>query len=152
MTDDPFLQLVCDALGLMNRAFTDPADRHSYAAEFYHQFRKMWDRGIPVGMGLGHLILTAKADGELFAYRHGENGRPHQPVAVIHFWGKTPPDYVGYVTGDLDAHLRHRKQELGCPVAVAVDLTDPDPQAIPSDEYVTLRFDPARWTVTVFEK
>ena len=83
MTD--FLQLVCDALGLMNDAFLRPSDPQSHAAEFYHQFRKLWDRGIPVGMGLGHLLIFGDANGELSIVRRGEGGRADELLAILGF-------------------------------------------------------------------
>ena len=85
MTDDPFLMLVEDCISLMNRAFVG----ESPAFEFYHQFRKLWDRGIPVGMGLGHLIAFGNADG-LRIDRLGEHGRATESIAFIAF-GTRPP-------------------------------------------------------------
>ena len=151
MTDDPFLLLVCDALGLMSRPFTDPGDRQSYACEFYHQFRKFWDRGIPVGMGLGHILLRGGAGGEFFAHRLGENGRPDEPLAVIGFLLPSGGTGTGAepLTPALD-RLASRKTELGCPTAVAVVIGTRSELADLSvrPDLTLIRFDTDRWTAT----
>jgi hypothetical protein len=83
---DPLRELIGTALELMNHSFAPPGDVASARLEFYHQFRKLWDRGIPVGMGLGHLLL--KADGEcLRIERIGEQGVVGATLAVISFDG-----------------------------------------------------------------
>jgi len=151
MPDDPFLQLVCDALGLMSRPFTDPGDRQSYACEFYHQFRKLWDRGIPVGMGLGHILLRGRAGGEFFAHRLGENGRPAEPLAVIAF--VRPSEGSGTESEPLLPaldRLSSRKVELCCPTAIAVMIGSRSGlTALPSRPDITfVLFDTERWTAT----
>jgi hypothetical protein len=83
---DPLRELIATALELMNHSFAPPGDVASARLEFYHQFRKLWDRGIPVGMGLGHLLL--KSDGDtLRIERIGEKGVPGATLAVISFDG-----------------------------------------------------------------
>lgn len=83
--NDPLLQLICDALGLMNRAFVDPAKPALAMCEFYHQFRKLWDRGIPVGMGLGHLLVKPLDGAALGIHRLGEQGHADEALAAILF-------------------------------------------------------------------
>lgn len=81
---DPLRELIASALELMNHSFAPPGDVASARLEFYHQFRKLWDRGIPVGMGLGHLLL--KADGDcLRIERIGEKGVAGEILALIAF-------------------------------------------------------------------
>ena len=81
---DPLLELIGTALELMNHTFAPPGDTASANLEFYHQFRKLWDRGIPVGMGLGHILL--KPDGEfLVVERIAEKGIASDSLALIAF-------------------------------------------------------------------
>ena len=82
--DDPLRELVTDALGLMNRSFIDAEKPFSVQCEFYHQFRKLWDRGIPVGMGLGHLLVKQIAGG-LGIVRLGERGAENENLAAVLF-------------------------------------------------------------------
>ncbi len=83
---DPLRELIATALDLMNHSFAPPGDFAAARLEFHHQFRKLWDRGIPVGMGLGHLIL--KPEGEtLVLERIAEKGEPSRRLATIIFGG-----------------------------------------------------------------
>jgi hypothetical protein len=59
-------ELVLQCLETMNRAFVAPGDAPAAEREFYHQYRKLWDRGIPVGMGLGHVLLRSAPGGLRF--------------------------------------------------------------------------------------
>lgn len=82
--NEPLLELISSALELMNHSFSPPGNAASARLEFYHQFRKLWDRGIPVGMGLGHLLV--RADGEfLIIERIGEKGIAGEQLALIAF-------------------------------------------------------------------
>jgi len=87
--NDPLLELISNALGFMHPAFYDAAKPESAASEFYHQFRKLWDRGIPVGMGLGHLLIKP-ADGGFGITRLGEGGQPSEALAGIRFGAASP--------------------------------------------------------------
>lgn len=128
MPDNPLLQLICDALGLMNPAFADPAKPRSVVLEFYHQFRKLWDRGIPVGMGLGHLVVRQEPGFEMSVHRLGEGGRPDEPLAAIAFaFGPPPPPAPGF---------RYT-------LAVTFGPATPPPGV------TVIQFDPARRTATV---
>lgn len=81
---NPLLELISTACELMNHSFAPPDLPASARLEFYHQFRKLWDRGIPVGMGLGHLLM--KADGELLVIeRIAEKGVAGEVLARIAF-------------------------------------------------------------------
>lgn len=156
MTDDPFLQLVCDALELMSRPFASRRSELSFALEFYHQFRKLWDRGIPVGMGLGHLLLRSAVPGDfadpaplaLLVDRLGENGRSDERLAVIEFCA------VPFEAGGRLAAVAGRAAEATINRAVLVAVGTAEEfsdstadSALP--ETVVIRFDPARWTARV---
>lgn len=82
--NDPLLELIRSATELMNHSFAPPGDAASARLELYHQFRKLWDRGIPVGMGLGHLIMKAEDQG-LRIERIAEKGAPGAILARILF-------------------------------------------------------------------
>ena len=72
VSDDPFLALIVEALNLMHPRFAG-ANELGYAVdeptaggkwreqpvlmEFYHQFRRLWDKALPVRLGLGHLMV-----------------------------------------------------------------------------------------------
>src|SRR6266478_2800996 len=89
----PLAQLVTDALGFMNRSFADPADVRSVKFEFYAQIRRLWDRGVPVGLGLGHVLFRPTGYG--FAVeRIGDNGKPVGEAGVIGF-GVIPDESAG---------------------------------------------------------
>ncbi len=123
MTADPLFELIVTALNLMNRPFVTPTTPQGLAFEFYHQFRKLWDRGVPVGLGLGHLLL--KPAGEwLIVERIGEKGVAAENLAAIAFdeW----PSPVG--------EFRHR---ILVATAPATDI----------EGVTVLRFDPDRWQV-----
>jgi hypothetical protein len=93
---NPLHELIDTALELMNHSFAPPGDPAAARLEFYHQFRKLWDRGIPVGMGLGHLLL--KVEGEsLVVERIAEKGQPGQRLAIIAFNGSSDDDRLGIV-------------------------------------------------------
>ncbi|MFO0804116.1 MAG: hypothetical protein U0791_13460 [Gemmataceae bacterium] len=51
--DDAFLNFVIEALNVMNPRFAAA----NPVLEFYHQFRRLWDKALPVQMGLGHLVI-----------------------------------------------------------------------------------------------
>ena len=77
MIDHPFLSLVVEALNLTHPRFAlangreyspeeaaePPAARkvreRSFLMEFYHEFRRLWDRAVPVQRGLGHIVIQA---------------------------------------------------------------------------------------------
>ncbi len=91
---DALRELIATAADVMNAAFAG-ADPAAARLEFYHQFRKLWDRGIPVGMGLGHLLVKPEGDG-LAIERIAEKGVAGEKLAVISF---------GHATGDVRIHF-----------------------------------------------
>jgi len=51
--NDAFLDFAIEALNVMHPRFAAANPVH----EFYHQFRRLWDKALPVQMGLGHLVI-----------------------------------------------------------------------------------------------
>jgi len=92
---DPLTELVNDAAGLMNRAFVNELNPTSLMCEFYHQFRKLWDRGIPVGVGLGHLLIKPLDAVTLGITRLGEPGRDTELIATLMFDPRTTTNSNG---------------------------------------------------------
>ena len=62
MTDDPFRTLVVEALNLTHPRFAAADAPGSFLREFYHQVRHLWDRAVPVQLGLGHVVVQADPD------------------------------------------------------------------------------------------
>ncbi|MGL4420802.1 MAG: hypothetical protein ACRCZF_09080 [Gemmataceae bacterium] len=84
-SDDPLLELICTALELMNQNFLRVPTNMNYFSEFYHQLRKLWDKGVPVGLGLGHLLLQAESGGVLQIVQLGEPGQTDAILARVQF-------------------------------------------------------------------
>ena len=77
VADHPFISLVVEALNLTHprfalahgREYTSEEAAEPTAArkvrerpflmEFYHEFRRLWDKAVPVQRGLGHVIIQA---------------------------------------------------------------------------------------------
>lgn len=76
-------ELLRDAVGFMHPAFVDATKPTSVLCEFYHQFRKLWDRGIPVGLGLGHLLVKSIDAHTLGIHRLGEHGKKDEALAAV---------------------------------------------------------------------
>lgn len=53
---EAFLELLVEALNLMHPRFAAANPVH----EFYHQFRRLWDKALPVQLGLGHLVFQSE--------------------------------------------------------------------------------------------
>jgi len=106
VTSHPFISLVVEALNLTHPRFAlahgreyTPDEAHEPAAarkvrerpflmEFYHEFRRLWDRAIPVQRGLGHLIVQADSEAgsrtpDLLFWQLGENGQPDRRLAAV---------------------------------------------------------------------
>jgi len=120
----PLAQLVVDALGFMNRSFVDFADARSLKFEFFAQIRRLWDRGVPVGLGLGHVLFRPTGYG-FEVVRIGEDGKPAGIAGVIGF-GMVPEDSPGER------------------ILIAVG----EPAETPPRATV-VRFDPVRWRAAV---
>jgi hypothetical protein len=118
-------QLVVDALGFMNRSFADPSDVRSVKFEFYAQVRRLWDRGVPVGLGLGHILFRPTGYG-FEVVRIGEDGKSAGMAGVVGF-GDVPDDTPGER------------------ILIAIGPSEFRPRT------TLVTFDPARWTATAIE-
>lgn len=130
--NEPLLELIADSLTLMNRSFTRVDDLRSYACEFYHQFRKMWDRGIPVGMGLGHITMKPlEAEHAFLIERLAEKGQPARMLATVEF---------------LTAKQKPMLPTIACEyeIAIVVGTTDTTPSPT-----TTIFFDVELWTAKI---
>jgi len=121
MRNDPFLTLLVEALNLMHPRFaaTQPL------LEFYHQFRRLWDKALPVQLGLGHLMVqndTAAPPGpqpDLLIWQLGEHGNADRRLGA-----------VTVIANEADAgveDLARFKREVGYLYAVAIGI-DVEPQ------------------------
>ena len=130
--NEPLLELIADSLTLMNRSFTRVDDLRSYACEFYHQFRKMWDRGIPVGMGLGHITMKPMAASDRPAFlieRLAEKGQPARLLATVEF-----------LTSKQDPML----PTIACEYEISIVVGTTDTTLSPTS--ATIFFDTELWT------
>jgi hypothetical protein len=117
VTDHPFLSLVVEALNLTHPRFAlangreytpeeatePPAARktreRSFLMEFYHEFRRVWDRAVPVQRGLGHIVIQADPEGgsrtpDLLFWQLGEHGAPDKRLAALSIAFASNPDAV----------------------------------------------------------
>src|SRR3954447_13999447 len=53
----------------------------SFRFELYHQLRHLWDRAVPVQLGLGHVLI--QADTDLHFRQLGERGAPDVNLRVV---------------------------------------------------------------------
>ena len=108
MTDDPFLTLLVEALNLMHPRFASAHPLH----EFYHQFRRLWDKALPVQLGLGHIVIQDDPDA------------PPGPRPGLLFWQLEPERRLGAVSVVEDAAdiaiLARYKMGLEYPYAVGI--------------------------------
>lgn len=116
MTDDPFLLYLVEALNLVHPRFAGvdgsvPPDRAAFVREFYHQLRRLWDKALPVQLGLGHVLIRSDSDGraDLVFWQLGERGGPDRrlrAVSVVRAGDPEPPcepDVVRVVVGPTGA-------------------------------------------------
>jgi hypothetical protein len=160
----PFLDLATEALNLLHPRFAGkdglaypPAEADSPAAarkererpfvrEFYHQFRRLWDKALPVRLGLGHIVVQADPtpppgrQPDLLVWQLGENGAPDRPLAAMSFVCASNPTAL-----DADLAALGRFGAAGYAVAVLVVIGAAEVSL--SDGVTVLRFDPDRWQV-----
>ena len=135
MSDDPFLTLLVEALNLMHPRFAAVYPHH----EFYHQFRRLWDKALPVKLGLGHLVFQHEPDGPIglepdYLIWQLE---PERRFAAVSFYHPDRPE-------GFDAILRFR--DLGYPRVVTIGYGEEPPAA----EGVTrIRYDTDRRTASI---
>jgi len=122
MTDDPFLALLVEALNLMHPRFAAAYPHH----EFYHQFRRLWDKALPVQLGLGHVIVQRDPDAppgrqpDFLFWQLGEHGTPDCRLGAVCFYSSDRP-------GGVDELLRFR--DLGYPYVVCIGHGEEPPAA-----------------------
>lgn len=157
----PFLDLVTEALNLLHPRFAGkdglaypPADADGPAAarkererpfvrEFYHQFRRLWDKALPVRLGLGHLLVRDDSlrGPDLFVWQLGENGEPDRRFAAISF---VCGSNAAALDADRAALARARAAGYAVAVLVLIGAAEIEPRA----EFSVLTFDLDRWQVT----
>jgi hypothetical protein len=100
-----FLDLVVEALNLMHPRFAMGNGTDSFRLEFYHCFRRLWDKALPVKLGLGHVLLAAEPDTKgLYFQRLGENGQEDRHLGAVLFGEPVAVDgYPEVVWVTLDA-------------------------------------------------
>ena len=129
--DDPFLSFLVEALNLMHPRFAAANPVH----EFYHQFRRLWDKALPVQLGLGHLVIQPEPNPP-------PGARPDYLI-----WQLEPERrFAALSFGDIDALLRYR--ELGYPHAVCIGYGEEPPAA---DGVARIFYDTARRVATILE-
>jgi len=166
--DHPFLPLVVEALNLTHPRFAlangreytpeeaaePPAARkvreHSFLMEFYHEFRRLWDRAVPVQRGLGHVVIQADPEGgsrapDLLFWQLGEQGEPDRRLAALSIAFCSNPDAV---TSD-QALLTRWRITPGYPLAVSV-VVGRSGEKVEAPEGVTvIEFGIEKWQGTV---
>ena len=149
MTDDPFLTLIVEALNLTHPRFaaahglvypedevrgwdSGPSRRkdreRSFLMEFYHQLRHLWDKALPVRLGLGHVVVQGEPEPEtledmiegrppdLLFWRPVEHGQPARRLACASVAFASNPNAL---TDDLHMLSTFRRRR-GYPRAVCV--------------------------------
>jgi hypothetical protein len=162
--DHPFLSLVVEALNLTHPRFALASGReytpeeaaepratrkvreHSFLMEFYHEFRRLWDRAVPVQRGLGHIVLQADPEGgsrtpDLLFWQLGEHGTPDRRLAALSIAFRSNPDAV---TSD-QALLARWRTMPGYPLAVSVVVGRAEEKAEAPEGVTVIEFDIERW-------
>ncbi len=167
---DPFLALVTEVLNLTHPRFAaahglaytpeeadEPAAARKvrerpFVMEFYHEFRRMWDRAEPVRRGLGHVMIQADPDAgsrtpDLLFWTLGERGASDSRLAAVSFAFLSNP---GAVAADQTLLARYRDAP-GYPRAVSVVIgrrADVGEGGVPKvDGVATIFFDAEKWQV-----
>jgi hypothetical protein len=114
---DPFLTLIVESLNLMHPRFAaangreysasereEPAAsrkvrERSFAMEFYHEFRRLWDRAFPVELGLGHIVVGSEPElatrsPDLLLWQIGEHGLPDRRLGAVSIAFLSNPDAI----------------------------------------------------------
>ena len=119
--------------------------------EFYHEFRRMWDRAEPVRRGLGHVMIQADPDAgsrtpDLLFWTLGEHGAADARLAAVSFAFATNP---GAIAADQTLLAKYRDKP-GYPRAVSVVIgRRADAGEVPKVDGVTTIFvDTEKWQVT----
>jgi hypothetical protein len=173
MADHPFISLVVEALNLAHPRFAlshgreyaseeagEPAAARKvrerpFLMEFYHEFRRLWDRAVPVQRGLGHVMIQADPEAgsrtpDLLFWQLGENGQPDQRLAAVSIAFASNPDAVA---ADQTLLARYRvSPDYPVTVSVVVGKRGGSPSdlgiVIP-DGVCLIHFDIEKWQVHV---
>ena len=163
----PFLSLIVEALNLTHPRFAlangreyspeeaaePPAARkfreRSFLMEFYHEFRRLWDRAVPVQRGLGHVVIQADPEGasrtpDLLFWQLGEQGAPDKRLAALSIAFRSNPDAV---TVD-QTRLARWHATPGYPLAVSVVVGRVGEKADEPEGVTVIEFDIETWQVT----
>jgi hypothetical protein len=164
VTDHPFLSLVVEALNLTHPRFAlangreyspaeaaePPAARkvreRSFLMEFYHEFRRLWDRAVPVQRGLGHVVIQADPEAgsrtpDLLFWQLGEHGAPDRRLAALSIAFASNPDAVA---AD-QALLARWRTAPGYPLALSVVVGRVGEKAEAPEGVTVIEFDTEKW-------
>ena len=157
MTDDPFLTLLAECLNLMHPRFATagvPPER-SFRFEFYHQFRHLWGKALPVQLGLGHVVVQAEPEPpagpapDFLFWQLGERGEPDRRLGAVSLALLTNPTLVD----DSLLTLARWRKTPAYPHAVLILVgreADIPVGGLPAAPGVTsLFFDTGTWTAVV---
>jgi hypothetical protein len=170
MTDDPFLLLVVESLNLTHPRFAlaygreyttieadePPAARksreRSFLLEFYHEFRRLWDKAIPVQRGLGHIVIQGDPDAgartpDLLFWQLGEHGLPDRRLGAVSFAFFTNPSAIA---SDQTLLVRFRESP-GYPrvVSVVIGGRETKKKLPVADGITVVFFDIDKWQATI---
>jgi hypothetical protein len=131
-----FTDLIVEALNVTHPRFAHARRRESFVLELYHQLRRLWDKALPVKLGLGHVMLhddpTLPDPPELIFWRLGEGGAADARLGVVS---------VSYLptAEDVDRDLTRLAacRAVGYPHAVGV-VVAPHPTAVPARDDVSV--------------
>jgi hypothetical protein len=164
VADHPFLSLVVEALNLTHPRFAlangreytpeeagEPAAarkvrERSFLMEFYHEFRRLWDRAVPVQRGLGHIAIQADPEAgsrspDLLFWQLGEQGASDRRLAALSIAFRSNPDAV---TSDR-ALLARWRTTPGYPLAVSVVVGRAGERMEAPEGVTVIEFDIEKW-------
>lgn len=97
-----------EALNLLHPRFAGP-DRAAFVRELYHQLRRLWDKALPVQLGLGHVLIRSDPDGDadLVFWRLGEGGDPDRRVGAVRVATVDPDAVTVVVTTAAETVIRY---------------------------------------------
>jgi hypothetical protein len=174
VTNHPFLSLIVEAINLTHPRFAlangreyapsettePPATRkvreQSFLMEFYHEFRRLWDRAVPVQRGLGHILIQADPEAgsrtpDLLFWQLGEHGQPDRRLGAVSLAFASNPDAVA---ADRTLLARFREKP-GYPHAVSIIIGGgaevPEMRSAAVDGVTVLVFDVVKWQANIIE-
>jgi hypothetical protein len=148
MTDDPFLALIVETLNLMHPRFA----AGSPAREFYHQFRRLWDKALPVRLGLGHILIRDEPgepvpDSCFLVWQIGEQGQSDRRLGAVSL---APLADSAAVSLELDRLTRLAARGYLKVVCVLIGHAAEVPEGQLRDDAVArILFDVDRWSASI---